>query len=504
MKIAVVTEIHDHIHGPRAVLERLEPADLPPCPGDPGASGRERRSGWSPGAAVSGLLAAILLLPAPVAAQGGAPGEAASADSVHRAVDRVFREFDRRDSPGCALGVMRDGDLSYARGYGMADLEQGRPITPSTRFYAASVSKQFTAASVLLAEEAGALSGEDPVRRHVPELPRYGDTIRIRHLAHHTSGIRDMYGLMDLAGIGLETATAEEGVELVARQEALNFPPGEEHLYSNSGYLLMAEIVERATGRSLRQYAEDRLFAPLGMDDTHFHDDALHFITGKAVGYEADGDGEGVEQAYLPGFTGVGPGGMWTTVRDLAEWNRNFTEPAVGGPEFLERLKERAVLRRGDTLEYAWGIELSEHKGISTVGHGGSFMGYRTHFVRAPGHGLGVALLCNQRRIDPGDLSREVLEIYLEDEIRAHLREFAGRYRGPEVGATWALAVDGTDLVAKGPDGERRVLEYGAADTFGMGGAELGFTRESGRVIGFTYEGGRVQGVGFEKVAGSP
>lgn len=504
MKIAVVSETRGRMDGLRALLERLGPADLPLCPGDTGVGRAERRSGWSSGAAVS-LLAAILLFPAHAAAQGGAPGDAAApADSVHRAVDRVFREFDRRDSPGCALGVMRDGDLAYARGYGTADLEQGRPITPSTRFYAASVSKQFTAASVLLAERAGALSGEDPVRRHVPELPSYGDTIRVRHLAHHTSGIRDIYGLMDLAGLGLESATAEEVVDLVARQEALNFSPGEEHLYSNSGYLLMAEIVERATGRSLRQYAAERLFGPLGMDDTHFHDDALHFIPGKAVGYEADDDGEGVERAYLPGFTGVGPGGMWTTVRDLAEWNRNFTERAVGGPEFPERLKERAVLRRGDTLEYAWGIELSEHKGIPTVGHGGSFMGYRTHFVRAPEQRLGVALLCNQRRIDPGDLSRQVMEIYLEDEIRTRLREFAGRYRGPEVGATWALVVDGADLVAKGPDGERRVLEYEARDTFGMGGAELRFTRESGRVIGFTYEGGRVRGVGFEKVAGSP
>ena len=472
-------------------------------------SGGERRSGWSPAAAALVLLAATaaVLLPAreaPAAAQGRPAASATPADSLHGAVDRVFREFDRPDTPGCALGVMRAGDLVYARGYGMADLEQGRPITPSTRFYAASVSKQFTAASVLLAEREGALDAGDPVRRHVPELPGYGDTIRIRHLAHHTSGIRDMYGLMDLAGLGLESATAEDVVELVARQEELNFAPGEEHLYSNSGYLLMAEIVERATGRSLRQYAGERLFGPLGMDDTHFHDDALHFIPRKAVGYEADDDGEGVERAYLPGFTGVGPGGMWTTVRDLAEWNRNFTRPTVGGPGFVERLKERAVLRGGDTLEYAWGIELSEHKGVSTVGHGGSFMGYRTHFVRAPDHGLGVALLCNQRRIDPGGLALEVMELYLEEAVRSHLREFAGRYRGPEVGATWALAVDGTDLVAKGPDGERRVLEYDGPDTFGMGGAELHFTRSSGRVTGYTYDGGRVRGVRFEKTAGTP
>ena len=489
MKIAIVSDIHDHTHNLRAVLGRW--------------------SGWGTAAAVLGLLAATaaVLLPArkaSAAPQGRPAASATPADSLHGVVDRVFREFDRPDTPGCALGVMRAGELVYARGYGMADLEQGRPITPSTRFYAASVSKQFTAASVLLAEREGVLDAGDPVRRHVPELPSYSDTIRIRHLAHHTSGIRDMYGLMDLAGLGLESATAEDVVELVARQEELNFAPGEEHLYSNSGYLLMAEIVERATGRSLRQYAGERLFGPLGMDDTHFHDDALHFIPRKAVGYEADEDGEGVERAYLPGFTGVGPGGMWTTVRDLAEWNRNFTRPTVGGSGFVERLKERAVLRGGDTLEYAWGIELSEHKGVSTVGHGGSFMGYRTHFVRAPEHGLGVALLCNQRRIDPGGLALEVMEVYLEEAVRAHLRTFTGRYRGSGVGATWALAVDGTDLVAKGPDGERRVLEYAGPDTFGMGGADLHFTRSSGRVTGFTYDGGRVRGVRVERAGGAP
>ena len=474
MKIAVVSDIHDHV----------------------------RDRGRAVGAAA--VLAAVLLAPGAVPAQEGAGGAGIASDSVHRRVDGVFRDFDREDSPGCALGVMQGGDLTYERGYGMADLEEGRPITPSTRFYAASVSKQFTAASVLLAEQEGALSAEDPVRRHVPELPSYGDTVRIRHLAHHTSGIRDMYGLMDLAGLGLEAATVEDVVELVARQGDLNFAPGEEHLYSNSGYLLMARIVERATGRSLRQYARERIFAPLGMDDTHFHDDALHFIPRKAVGYEADDDGEGVERAYLAGFTGVGPGGMWTTVRDLAEWNELFAGREVIGEGLVDRMKERAVLRGGDTLDYAWGIEHSEVKGISYVGHGGSFMGYRTHFVRAPEQEFGVAVLCNQRRIDPGGLAGEVAEVYLGDEIRDHLRQFAGRYRGPEVGATWALAVDGTDLVAKGPDGERRRLEYEEPDVFGMGGAELRFVRQSGRVVGFTYDGGRVRGVAFERVDGAP
>lgn len=455
---------------------------------------------WRASVGAVAFLAAAFLVPAPATAQrGGAAGSGAAPDSVLRAVDRVFRDYDRPGSPGCALGVMRRGRLTYERGYGTADLEEGRPITPSTRFYAASVSKQFTAASVLLAEGDGVLSADDPVRRHVPELPRYGDTIRIRHLAHHTSGIRDMYGLMDLAGMSLESATSEDVVELVARQGELNFAPGEDHLYSNSGYLLLAEIVERATGEDLRRYAAENLFGPLGMDHTHFHDDALHFIPRKAVGYESDGDGEGVERAYLPGFTGVGPGGMWTTVRDLAEWNRNFTEGTVGGPEFVERMKERAVVE-GDTLDYAWGIELTEHKGISTLGHGGSFMGYRTHFVRAPEHEIGVALLCNRREIDPGDLAREVLEVYLAEEVARYLRDFAGRYRGPDVDATWALAVSGTDLVAKGPDGDRRVLQYAGPDTFGMGGAELSFTRDAGRVVGFTYDGGRVRGVDFERV----
>lgn len=471
---------------------------------DADRDGRAVRGPGGPGSAAACVAVLLLLVTAPGAApaqEATAATRAAPSDSLRARVDRVFRDFGP-ETPGCALAVIRGDRVLYERGYGMADLEEGRPIRPGTRFYAASVSKQFTAASVLLAEGQGALSADDPVREHVPELPRYGDTIRIRHLAHHTSGIRDMYGLMDLAGLGLEAASAGDVVELIARQDSLNFAPGTDRLYSNAGYLLMAEIVGRATGGSLRTFADEHLFGPLGMSDTHFHDDALHPIPRKAVGYERDDDGEGVERAYLPGFTGVGPGGMWTTVRDLARWNGQWAAPVVGGPGFLERMTERAVLRGGDTLDYAWGVDLSPYKGLRTVGHGGSFMGYRTHFLRFPEQSLAVACLCNRRDIDPGDRVREVADLWLEGEIRGRLSPYAGRYRSDEVGSTWAVFLDDADLVAKGPDGERRPLTYEEPGVFGMGGADLRFEREDGRVTGFTYEGGRVRGVRFVKVEG--
>lgn len=465
--------------------------------------GPSRRSGGTGAVGVGGLartagawIAALVLL---VVAPGAAGAQTGPSDSLAARVDRVFSDFGP-ETPGCALAVIRDDRVLYERGYGMADLEEGRPVTPGTRFYAASVSKQFTAASVLLAEGQGALSAADPVREHVPELPRYGDTIRIRHLAHHTSGIRDMYGLMDLAGLRLETASAEDVVDLIGRQDSLNFAPGTDRLYSNSGYLLMAEIVGRATGGSLRTFAAEHLFGPLDMSDTHFHDDALHVIPRKAIGYERDDDGEGVERAYLPGFTGVGPGGMWTTVRDLARWNRQLQDPVVGGPDFVERMTERAVLRGGDTLDYGWGLDLSPYKGLRTVGHGGSFMGYRTHFLRFPEQGLALACLCNRRDIEPGARVREVADRWLEDEIRDRLAPYTGRYRSDEVGSAWAVFLDGADLVAKGPDGERRPLEYEEPGVFGMGGAELRFEREDGAVTGFAYDGGRVRGVRFVKV----
>ncbi len=202
-------------------------------------------------------------------------------------VDEIFAEWDRSDSPGCALAVIRDGQIVYQRGYGMADLEHDVPIEPDSVFYIGSVSKQFVAMTLLLLEEQERLSLDDDIRKYLPDFPDYGTTITIRHLIHHTSGIRDYLELWVLSGRDyLDRVPAQAAYDLICRQEKLNFQPGDRHLYSNSCYFLMPLIVERITGQSFKDFAREQILEPLGMDDTHFHSETKHVIQNRAVGYE--------------------------------------------------------------------------------------------------------------------------------------------------------------------------------------------------------------------------
>src|SRR5690606_17154623 len=299
-------------------------------------------------------------------------------------VDSLFAEWDRPGSPGCALGVVRDGRLDYARGYGYANLDHDVPITPSTVFYIASVSKQFTAASIVLLAQQGRLSPDDDVRAYIPELPDYGATITIRHLIHHTSGLRDYLTLMLLAGMRLEDVhTDAEVLDLVTRQAALNFTPGERYLYSNTGYLLMAEIVRRVSGKSLREFADEHIFRPLGMANTHFHDDRTMVVRNRALAYARNEDGS-FRLDVWSNFDKVGSGGLLASVEDLALWDLNAEHQKVGGAALREQMLGRGVLNDGDTLDYAFGLIIGEYRGLRTVGHSGGSMGFRAHHLRFP------------------------------------------------------------------------------------------------------------------------
>ncbi|MGH9381900.1 MAG: serine hydrolase domain-containing protein, partial [Thermoanaerobaculia bacterium] len=269
-------------------------------------------------AAAAPLLALATLAAGPAAAQ--------QAD-LTAGIDAVFVDYDRTDSPGCALGVVRDGELVYARGYGMANLEHGVPITPGTVFDIGSTSKQFAAtATVLLAEE-GRLSLDDEVRKWIPELRDYGAPLTIRHLLHHTSGLRDYLTLMSLVGTSFDGLTTDDdALDIIARQRELNFPPGSEHLYSNSGYFLLSQIIERASGQSLREYAGTRIFEPLGMDDTHFHDDHTHVVPRRATAYAPLSE-DGAFRIDMSLFEQTGDGAVYTTIDDLVRWDGNFYHP---------------------------------------------------------------------------------------------------------------------------------------------------------------------------------
>ena len=300
-----------------------------------------RRETRVAGAVVGSVAALALVSLAVVSAQGPGAAEAR--------VDRVFAQWDRLDTPGCAVSVMREGRIVYAHGYGSANLEYDIPITPASVFHVASISKQFTAMAVALLVSEDRVSWDDDIRRYVHEVPNFGPAITLRHLAHHTSGLRDQWSLLRMAGWrwGEDVVRQADVLDVTSRQRALNFEPGSEFLYSNTGYTLLAEVVSRVSGQSLREFAAARIFAPLGMTRTSFLDDHTAIVRNRAYSY-VQGD-DGGYRVGIPNVDTVGPTGLQTTVEDLARWDRNFYTAEVGGRAVLDDLHRFGELR-GDRV----------------------------------------------------------------------------------------------------------------------------------------------------------
>ncbi len=445
-------------------------------------------------------------------------------DSVAAGIDAVFADIDDTRTPGCAVGVLRDGALVFARGYGMADLEHGVPLSPTSVFRIGSVSKQVTAGVVALLDLEGVLDLDDPVRRWIPELPDYGPEFTLRSLLHHTSGARDYLTLATLAGLEDQDWYSDQDLlELVTAQRETNFPPGSEHLYSNSGYWLLSQVVLRATGRTLAQVAEERLFRPLGMDATHYHDDPGRIVPDRAVGYAPlEEGGWRISTTTLPM---IGDGGVFTSVEELALWARNLVEPEVGGPAWREAMLRRGVLTTGDTLTYALGLEHRTHRGRRTVGHGGSFVGYRADLTRFPDDDLTVLTLCNRADANPSRRARRVAEVFLEPIMDPVAEEggggsdpdgtapaavaleageraaWAGRYRSDELDAVYRVVEENGGLrleVGNFLDGP---LEARDRDTLARYGVTLTVVeRAGGRVQAFRVAAGRVTDLHFRRV----
>jgi CubicO group peptidase (beta-lactamase class C family) len=374
---------------------------------------------------IAGMTAvAALVLAVPLPSQ--------SQMSTDARVDSLFESFTEPGSPGAAVAVVRGGEVVLAKGYGLANLELDVPITPRSVFYIGSDSKQFVATAIALLVQDGALSLNDDVRKYIPEIPDYGQTVTIRHLLHHTSGIRDYLTLMGLAGISLDAFHDNQPViDLIARQRALNFAPGNQYLYSNSGYLLLAEIVGRVSGESIRAFAERRIFAPLRMHDTHFHDDYTHLIPRRASAYFPARAGG--YTAFLTTFDRVGSGGVFSTVEDLARWDANFYTHQVGGEAVHEMLHTRGVLAGGDTIAYALGLEIGEYNGYRLVEHGGSLGGYRANILRLPDARFSVIILANVPTVNVASLSRSIVDLYLPPAVVAAAEGQATPELGAEV-----------------------------------------------------------------------
>jgi len=329
-------------------------------------------------------------------------------------IDEVFKQYDRRDSPGCALAVVKDGELAYTRGYGMANLEYDIPITSSTVFHTGSVSKQFTAFAIALLAADGKLSLDDDIRKHLPEVADFGKPITIRHLLYHTSGLRDQWELLAMGGWRLDDVITQEHIlKMVRHQKELNFEPGAEHLYSNTGYTLLAVIVERVSGQPFRWFAMERIFRPLGMTSTHFHDDHETVVKNRAYAY-APGS-MGIYKLTALNYANAGATSLFTTAEDMAKWALNFEDYKVGGKAVIDQMHEVGILNNGTKLNYAFGLTIGKYKGLSIVEHGGGDAGYRSHIIRFSEQRLAVIVHSNHAAANPGGLSRQVADLFLPE-----------------------------------------------------------------------------------------
>jgi CubicO group peptidase (beta-lactamase class C family) len=339
-----------------------------------------------------------------------------SSNNLNAKVDAIFSQYDKPDSPGCALGVIKDGKLVYARGYGMANLEHNIPNGSKLVYDIGSTSKQFAAASILLLAQQGKLSLDDDVRKHIPELPTYQKPITVRHLIHHTSGLRDYLTLFSLAGVNFDdTTTEKDALDIIVRQKALNFTPGDEWLYSNSGYFLLSIIIRRASGKSYAEFAKENIFDPLGMKSTLILDNHKKIVPMRATGYSP---GRGGVQIEMSNFEQTGDGAVMTSIEDLLLWDRNFYEPKVGGRAFLEQMHAVGAFNSGERHDYASGMIIGEYKGLRRVSHGGSWAGYRSELARFPDQKFSVACLCNLSATNPSALAMKVADVYLADHLK--------------------------------------------------------------------------------------
>lgn len=477
------------------------------------------------------LLFLVVSLTADILVQG----ENAS-DPRTKEVDKIFASWDKLDSPGCSLGIIQEGRFIYERGYGMANLEYGIPLTSQSVFRIGSTSKQFTAMCIVLLEEEGKISLDDNLREYFPEMPDYAESITIRQLLHHTSGVRDYLTLMSLKGARDDDFyTDPEVVDMIARQKELNFAPGDEFLYSNSGYFLLAEIVKRVTGDSMRVYAEDKIFKPLGMTHTHFHDDHTQIVKSRASGYGRKKGGDFWINMTTLGM--IGDGGVFTSVDDLLLWDQNFYDNKLGKADksLIDKMLTPGVLKSGEKLDYAFGLGISEYKGLKMVSHGGSFVGFRADMIRFPEQKFSVIVLANLGNINPSRLAKQVADIYLADQFKPEkkkpdaaktskkkpdskmakkipgeildaqqLEEYVADYYSEELDVTYLIFLKKDKLYLQHENPHRPypggILLQQQKDRYNVGRLILKFDRDDrNNVTSFTVNAGRVKNIRFVK-----
>lgn len=424
-------------------------------------------------------------------------------------VDRIFAGVNPETDPGAAVLVVRDQQVLLKRGYGLANLEHRIPMTPSTIFDVASLSKQFAGMAIAMLAESGRISLEDDVRAYIPEFPDFGDTVTIGHLVHHTSGLRDWPGTLSLSGWLMDDVISfDQILDMAFHQQRLNFEPGSAYSYTNTGYNILAEIVQRVSGQSFREWTDTHIFGPLGMDSTHFHDNHQEVVPGKASGYTRAGRGR--YQAVLNGLTALGSSSLYTNINDLVKWVVNFETHRVGGQAVWERMLQRGRLTNGNRISYAYGLVIGTYRGLKTIDHSGGWAGFNTFLLHFPDQHFSVVVLTNHSSGNASKAAFEIADLYLANDMTPPrpdpenedsedaaeitlpatlLERYAGTYR---LGPSWYITIrrKGNQLSSQATLENAVPIAALNDSTFRAYNSTLTFLRNAaGEVTGFRYRG---------------
>lgn len=435
-------------------------------------------------------------------------------------VTALFAQYGKYGSPGCAVAVVQDGRVVYRECFGLANLEHDIPITPATVFNVASISKPLAAFGLFLLEDEGNLSLDDDIRNHLPDSPDFGETVTIRHLLHHTSGLRDFLNLASLSGGKPESSFSHgETLDLIYRQRDLNFKPGERYLYSNSNYVLLAEIIAKASGQPFHEFTRERIFEPLEMIDTFWLHDYHAVIPRRAASYHRREDD--TFRASILNTSFIGSSNLHTTLDDLLKWDRNFEEPVVGNQRIFERMRQRNHLNNGDEIAYAGGVDTGEYRGLRFFSHTGAHGGFRTIYIRFPERRFSVILFSNVASFNINAF-RDIVDIYLFDGEKfvdeeaprdadqseepeldaARFADYVGMYYSVELDVFYRVSIENDELAMRAPNRAFSPLAPRAGeDAFTHRGDAIRFERnDEGKVTGFLLSGGRVIDLRFERV----
>lgn len=489
--------------------------------------------------------AGVLLVLSPLLSALAAPSAAAQVPaSLASRIDPVFARWEHGRTPGAAVAVVKDGEVVYQKGYGYANLDYGIPITTETVFDIASVSKHFTAFAIAMLAERGELSLDDQVHVHIPELPDFGTPITVRHLVHHTSGIRDWVELLSMGGFRFDDVIAPHDImAFMARQKGLNFAPGAEYMYSNTGYNLMAEIVSRVSGRPFAQFMEEEIFRPLGMENTRILVDHQQVLEHRATSYAPNErvdelsnlhvdppPANGEWRIWVDNTSAPGSSSVMTSVEDMSRWMRNFGTAEIGGTAVLRRMLQPGVLNSGEEIEYAFGLTVDDDQRLTAVSHGGGWRGFRTYLLWFPEEDLAITVLGNSTEFDSGGTAMRVAEAFLGDRLEppdpgydrvdpdtlgtaaagpvasGPLDDYVGEYHSEEVNTSYTVARESGGLVVRHVKLPDQVLTHAGEDRYTAPGirGELtySFARDrQGSVVGYSLAGSRFRGVRFDRLS---